>query len=133
MHDTTAFDRQLGDVVWMIVSGLRAAYNLEQIADALSKELPEPAASAFRRLHADLRAGLALDEAFANLKRAVPSVHLAEALAIIQQHGHDYATADLLEDLSEHLVAQLGSDPALYPAMQRQAEALGGPVPERAK
>ena len=133
MNDTTTFDHQLGDIVWMIINGLRAAYSLEQVFEALSKEVPEPGASAFKRLHADLNAGLSLDEAFANLKQAVPSQHLADVLAVIQQHGLDYETADLLESLSEKIVAQAGSDPALYPAMHRQAENLGASVPERAK
>jgi Flp pilus assembly protein TadB len=133
MNDTTTFDRQLGDIVWMIMNGLRAAYSLEQVFEALSKELPEPAASAFKQLHVDLNAGLTLDEAFANLKRAVPSKHLAEVVAVIQQHGQDWETANLLAPLSEKIIAQAGSDPALYAAMHRQAEALGASVPERAK
>jgi hypothetical protein len=133
MNDTTAFDRQLGDVVWMIMNGLRAAYSLEQVIEALSKETPEPAASAFKQLHADLGAGLPLDEAFANLKRAIPSQHLAEVLTVIQQHYPSWETSHLLEPLSEKLIVQVGSDPALYPAMHRQAESLGASVPERAK
>jgi hypothetical protein len=131
--DTTAFDRQLGNAVWMIINGLRAGYDLKQVFEALSKETPEPVASAFKRLHVDLSAGLALDEALANLKRAIPSKHLAEVLAVIQQHGQDWKTANLLEPLSEKIIAQVGSDPALYPAMHRQAEALGASVPERTK
>jgi hypothetical protein len=133
MNDTTSFDRQLGDVVWMIINGLRAGYDLRQVFEALSKETPEPAASAFKRLHADLSAGLALDEAIANLKREIPSQHLADVLAIIQQQLQDWETADLLEPLREKIIAQAGSDPALYAAMHRQAETLGATVPERAK
>jgi hypothetical protein len=133
MNDTTTFDRQLGDLVWMIINGLRAGYNLKQVFEALSKEVPEPAASAFKRLHADLSAGLTLDEAFANLKRAVPSKHLADVLAVIQGHYPDWETSNLLEPLSEKIIAQAGSDPALYAAMHRQAKNLGASVPERAK
>jgi hypothetical protein len=133
MNDTTSFDRQLGDIVWMIITGLRANFSLKQVFEALSKETPEPAASAFKRLHADLSAGLALDQAFANLKRVVPSKHLADVLAVIQQQRQDWETANLLEPLSEEIIAQAGSDPALYTAMHRQAEILGASVPERAK
>ncbi len=133
MKDTTTFDRQLGDIVWMIINGLRAGYSLKQVFEALSKETPEPAASAFKRLHADLSAGLALDEAFANLKRAVPSKHLADVLAVIQQNHPDWETANILEPLSEKIIAQAGSDPAVYPAMHWQAKNLGASVPERAK
>lgn len=133
MNDTASFDRQLGDLVWMMINGLRAAYSLEQVFEALSQETPEPAASAFKRLHADLSAGLSLDAAFANLKKAVPSQHLADVLAVIQLHRQDWETANLLEPLSEKIIAQVGSDPALYPAMHRQAAALGASVPERVK
>ncbi len=133
MNDTTAFDRQLGDVVCMIITGIRAGYNLRQVFEALSHEVPEPAASAFKRLHADLSAGLTMDEAFANLKRDVPSKHLADVLAVIQEQRQGWETANLLEPLSAAIIAQAGSDPALYPAMQRQAITLGAPVPERAR
>jgi tight adherence protein B len=133
MNDTTTLDRQLGDVCWMITNGLRAGYPLKQVFEALSKELPEPAVSAFKRLHADISAGLSLDQALANLQRAVPSKHLADVLAVIQSKRQGWETANLLEDLSEQLIAQVGSDPAIYPAMQRQAENLGATVPERAK
>jgi Flp pilus assembly protein TadB len=131
MDDTTTFDRQLGDVCWMITIGLCADYPLKQVFEALSKELPEPAVSAFKRLHADLSPGLSLDQALANLQRVMPSKHLADMLVIIQAKRQGWETANLLEDLSEQLIAQVGIDPALYTAMQLQAEALRASVPER--
>jgi Flp pilus assembly protein TadB len=133
MDDTTSFDRQLGDIVWMIITGLRAGYNLKQVFEALSRETPEPAASVFKRLNADLGAGLGFDQAFANLKQFVPSKYLSDVLAVIQLQRQDWETANLLEPLSEEIVAQAGSDPALYTAMHRQAEILGANVPERAR
>ena len=134
MNDLTAFDRQLGDAVWMLATGLLAGYSLKQVIQALAAETPEPVASAFRRLHDDLEAGLSLDEACANLKKAVPSTHLAEVLAVIQQQRQTGDNlAELLVPVGEKIIQQAGSDPALYTAMRQQAEQLGAQVPERAK
>jgi hypothetical protein len=132
MNATESFDHQLGDAVWMLVNGLRAAYSLKQVLWAVAQETPEPIASAFRQLSNDLEAGLPLDEACEKLKKAIPSAHLAEVLRVIQQQRQDWETAALLAKLSEEIIAQAGSDPALYEAMRVQARELGATLPERA-
>jgi hypothetical protein len=134
MIETNAFDRQLGDAVWMLMTGLFAGYSLKQTLQALAKETPEPVASAFRQLSSELEAGLPLDEACEKLKKAIPSAHLAEVLQVIQQQqkmGGNLAW--MLKPVGEKILEQAGSDPALYQAMRVQAKELGAQVPERAK
>jgi hypothetical protein len=134
MNDTAAYDRQAGDLVWMMVTGLRAAYSLPQVIEAISLEAPEPTASAFKRLHTDLASGLPLEQGLANLVKAVPSRHLAQVVAVIEEQrksgGH---LAELLDLLVDEILAQSPSDGTFYPAMRREAEQLGAQVPERAQ
>jgi Flp pilus assembly protein TadB len=52
MSDTTAFDRQAGDMVWSIVTGLYAGYSLPEVIQTLSETAPEPTATALKRLQA---------------------------------------------------------------------------------
>ena len=134
MSDTAAFDRQAGDLVWMIVTGLLAAYSLPQVIEAISLEAPEPTASAFKRLHTELTSGLPLEQGLANLLKAVPSKHLAQVVAVIEEQrksgGH---LAWMLEPLVDDILKQVPSDGSFYPAMRREAEQLGATVPERAR
>ena len=134
MNAAVSFDRQVGDLVWSIVTGLRAAYSLPQVIEAIAINAPEPTASAFKRLDADLKAGLSLDEGLANLQKAVPSAHLAQVVAVIQEQRKSGGNlAELLEPLVDGILKAAGSDGAFYPAMRQEAEVLGAPVPERAR
>jgi Flp pilus assembly protein TadB len=134
MNETTPFDRQLGDLVWSLATGLLAGYSLRQVIEAIATNAPEPTASAFKRLDADLKTGFSLDEGLANLKKSVPSEHLGKVIAVIQEQQKTGGNlALMLEPLSRELVEQAGSDGAFYPAMRQEAEALGAQVPERAR
>jgi len=132
MNDTVSFDRQVGDLVWSMVTGLRAAYSLPQVIEAISLNAPEPTASAFKRLHADLTSGLPLEQGLANLLKAVPSKHLAQVVAVIQEQRKAGGNlAELLAPLVDGILKQVPSDGAFYPAMRQEAEVLGAPLPER--
>lgn len=134
MNDTTIFDRQLGDIVWMMTTGLYAGYSLVQTIEAISLNTTEPAASIFKRVYEDLAAGVPFEQALANLKRAVPSVHLQSVLEVIEKQRQTGGNlAMLLEPLSDQLIQQVGSDPSLYPAMREEASLLGAQPPERAR
>ncbi len=129
-------DRQLGDLVWSIATGLRAGYSLRQVFEALAAEAPEPAASACKRLLAELDQGLEFSAALASWQRAIPSAALARLVEVLKQPAQSArqsgSLADLLDPLSEDLLRDCGSDPAFYAAMRQEAEQLGAKVPERA-
>jgi hypothetical protein len=134
MNDTLAFDRQMGDLVWSLMTGLFAGYSLPQVIEAISLSAPEPTASAFKRLHADLTAGLPLEQGLANLLKAVPSQHLGQVIAVIEEQRKTGGNlAWLLEPLVDGILKQVPSDGSFYPAMRREAAQLGAQVPERAR
>lgn len=134
MNDTLAFERQLGDLAWSITTGLRAGYPLAQVIEAISINAPEPTASAFKRLHADLGAGLSLEQGLANLQKAVPSECLGQVIAaMLEDHETGWMLANRLETLVEGILEQFPSDGAFYPAMREEATQLGAQVPERVK
>jgi hypothetical protein len=134
MNDTLSFDRQLGDLVWSIATALRAAYDLPQVIEAISKTAPEPTAGALKRLHADLNAGLSLEQGLANLQKAVPSERLGQVIAVIQEQRKTGGyLGNMLLPLADSILEQVPSDGAFYPAMRREAKDLGAPLPERVK
>ena len=134
MNDTAAFDRQVGDLVWSIMTGLLAAYGLPQVIEAISLEAPEPTASAFKRLHAELTSGLPLEQGLANLVKAVPSKHLAQVVAVIEEQRKSGGNlAYLLAPLADSILQQAPSDGTFYPAMRVEAKTLGAPLPDRAR
>ncbi len=134
MSDTLSYDKQMGDLVWSLMTGLHAAYSLPQVIEAISLEAPEPTASAFKRLHADLTSGLSLEQGLANLHKAVPSQYLDQVIAVIQEQTRTGGNlGDLLAPLVDEILEQVPSDGTFFPAMRREAENLGAPLPERAK
>ena len=134
MNDTAAFDRQAGDMVWSLMTGLFAGYSLPQVIKAISIQAPEPTASAFKRLHADLDAGLTLEQGLANLVKVVPSKHLAQVVAVIEEQRKTGGNlAWLLAPLVDEILQQVPSDGSFYPAMRQEAKDLGAQLPERAQ
>ena len=120
-------DSQAGDLAWSIATGLRAGYALREIIAQLASMAPEPAATACRKLLAELEAGREMREALAVWIQAPGGLaRLAAALL-------DRDRAESLDALSQALVRECGSDPAFYPAMREQALALGAKTPERAQ
>jgi tight adherence protein B len=133
MNDTLTLDRQLGDLVWMITTALRAGYSFPETIGQLAREAPEPAANACARLAASLNAGLPLDLALADWCQAIPSRYLGEVVAAVEQHQQAGGNlASQLEPVGERITARAGSDPAFWPAMRRLAESVRAPLPRRA-
>ncbi len=120
-------DSQAGDLAWSIATGLRAGYALREIIAQLASLAPEPTASACRKLLAELEAGKEMREALAVWTQTPGGLaRLAAALL-------DHDRAESLDALSQALLRECGSDPAFYPAMREQAQALGAKTPERAQ
>jgi Flp pilus assembly protein TadB len=132
--DTTALDCQLSDFVYVLIKALRSGYSLRQSLEAMAESAPEPMASTLKGWVADLEAGCTDDEAFAHMQVAWPSPHLAQVVATIarnQESGGNLAAQ--LEPLGERIYQAAGTDKAFYPEMRRQAEQLGGPLPDRVR
>lgn len=72
----TKFDQQLGDMLNLMVNGLRAGYSTMQALEAVSRELPSPISDEFRRVVQEMQLGISMDSALDNLFRRVPSPDL---------------------------------------------------------
>ena len=132
--DTTSLDRQLSDFVTMLVLALRSGYSLRQVLEAMSARAPEPTASACRGWVADLEAGCTYDEAFGNMQEAWPSPYLAQIVETIAQNQQTGGNlAEQLDPLSEQIYQAVGTDEAFYPEMRHLANAVQGPLPDRAR
>jgi len=70
---TTMFNRQLGDMLNLMVNGLRAGYSTMQAMEAVSKELPAPISVEFRRVIQEMQLGLNMEEALDHLVRRITS------------------------------------------------------------
>jgi len=69
----TKFNDQLGDMLNLMVNGLRAGYSTMQAMEAVSKELPTPICDEFRRVVQEMQLGVPMETALENLLRRIPS------------------------------------------------------------
>lgn len=67
------FNDQLGDMLNLMVNGLRAGYSTMQAMEAVSKELPPPICDEFRRVVQEMQLGVSMESALDNLLRRIPS------------------------------------------------------------
>ncbi|NWG33242.1 MAG: type II secretion system F family protein [Chloroflexi bacterium] len=67
------FDDQLGDMLNLMVNGLRAGYSTMQAMEAVSRELPSPISDEFRRVVQEMQIGIPMEKALENLFRRIPS------------------------------------------------------------
>jgi len=67
------FNDQLGDMLNLMVNGLRAGYSTMQAMEAVSKELPSPISDEFRRVVQEMQLGIPMERALENLLRRIPS------------------------------------------------------------
>ena len=70
------FDDQLGDMLNLMVNGLRAGYSTMQALEAVSRELPSPISDEFRRVVQEMQIGIPMEKALDNLFRRIPSEDL---------------------------------------------------------
>jgi len=71
-----AFDGQLSDTLNLWVNALRSGYSVLQAMEAIAAELPPPVSVEFERVVQEVRLGLTLSQALANMLRRVPSEDL---------------------------------------------------------
>lgn len=67
------FDNQLGDMLNLLVNGLRAGFSTLQAMEAVSRELPAPICDEFRRVVQEMQLGIAMEEALDHLLRRISS------------------------------------------------------------
>lgn len=70
------FQDQLGDMLNLMVNGLRAGYSTMQAMESISKELPPPVCDEFRRVVQEMQIGIPMETALDNLLRRIPSPDL---------------------------------------------------------
>jgi tight adherence protein B len=70
------FDEQLQDMLNLVVNGLRAGFSTVQALESVSKELPPPISTEFRRVVQEMQLGLTMETALDNLLRRIPSPDL---------------------------------------------------------
>jgi tight adherence protein B len=70
------FNDQLGDMLNLMVNGLRAGYSTMQAMEAVSRELPSPICDEFHRVVQEMQIGIAMEKALDNLLRRIPSEDL---------------------------------------------------------
>jgi tight adherence protein B len=67
------FNDQLGDMLNLVVNGLRAGYSTMQAMEAVSRELPAPISDEFHRVVQEMQIGIPMEKALDNLLRRIPS------------------------------------------------------------
>ncbi len=95
------FDNQLGDMLNLVVNGLRAGYSVTQALEAVSRELPAPISSEFRRVVQEMQLGVPMENALENLTRRIPSKDLdfvVTAMNIQREVGGNLA--EILDTIS---------------------------------
>lgn len=95
------FGDQLPDMLSLMVNGLRAGYSTIQAMEAVSKELPSPISTEFRRVVQEIQLGLQLENALQNLHRRIPSDDLDLILTAFNvQREVGGNLADILDTIS---------------------------------
>lgn len=95
------FNDQLGDMLGLMVNGLRAGYSTLQAMESVSKELPSPISDEFRRVVQEIQLGVTTEKALENLLRRIPSDDLdlvITAMNVQREVGGNLA--EILETIS---------------------------------
>lgn len=95
------FNDQLGDMLSLMVNGLRAGYSTPQAMEAVSKELPSPISDEFRRVVQEMQLGVSMEKALDNLLRRIPSDDLDMVITAINvQREVGGNLAEILDTIS---------------------------------
>ncbi len=95
------FNDQLGDMLGLMVNGLRAGYSTLQAMESVSKELPSPICDEFRRVVQEVQLGVTTEKALDNLVRRIPSDDLdlvVTAMKVQREVGGNLA--EILDTIS---------------------------------
>lgn len=95
------FNDQLGDMLNLMVNGLRAGFSVMQAMEAVSKELPAPISEEFRRVVQEMQLGVPMQQALDNLLRRIPSDDLDLCITAINvQREVGGNLAEILDTIS---------------------------------
>ncbi len=95
------FNDQLGDMLNLMVNGVRAGYSTMQAMEAVSKELPAPISDEFRRVVQEMQLGVSMERALDNLLRRIPSDDLDLVITAINvQREVGGNLAEILDTIS---------------------------------
>jgi tight adherence protein B len=95
------FNEQLGDMLNLMVNGLRAGYSTMQAMEAVSKELPAPICDEFRRVVQEMQLGVSMQQSLDNLLRRIPSEDLDLVITAINvQREVGGNLAEILDTIS---------------------------------
>lgn len=95
------FNNQLSDMLNLMVNGLRAGYSTMQALEAVSKELPAPISTEFRRVVQEMQLGISMGETLDNLLDRIPSEDLDLVITAINvQREVGGNLAEVLETIS---------------------------------
>lgn len=70
------FGSQLPDMLSLTVNGLRAGFSTAQALEAVSREMPTPLSTEFRRVVQEMQLGISMEDALENIIRRIPSEDL---------------------------------------------------------
>ena len=95
------FDEQLGDMLNLMVNGLRAGYSTMQAMEAVSKEMPPPISDEFFRVVQEMQLGIPMERSLDNLLRRIPSDDLDLVITAINvQREVGGNLAEILDTIS---------------------------------
>jgi len=95
------FDNQLGDMLNLMVNGLRAGFSTMQAMEAVSKELPPPICDEFHRVVQEMQLGVPMERSLDNLLRRIPSDDLDLVITAINvQREVGGNLAEILDTIS---------------------------------
>lgn len=95
------FNYQLADMLNLMVNGLRAGYSTMQAMEAVSREMPPPISTEFRRVVQEMQIGLSAEAALDNLLRRIPSDDLDLVIAAMNvQREVGGNLAEILDTIS---------------------------------
>jgi len=95
------FNDQLGDMLNLMVNGLRAGYSTMQALEAVSRELPAPICDEFRRVVQEMQIGVPMERSLDNLMRRIPSEDLDFVVTAINvQREVGGPLAEILDTIS---------------------------------
>jgi len=95
------FNDQLGDMLSLMVNGLRAGYSTLQAMESVGKEMPPPISEEFRRVVQEVTLGVSTERALDNLVRRIPSDDLdlvVTAIKVQREVGGNLA--EILDTIS---------------------------------
>lgn len=95
------FDNQLGDMLNLMVNGLRAGFSTLQAMEAVSRELPSPISVEFHRVVQEMQLGITMEEALDHLLRRINSDDLDMVITAINvQREVGGNLAEILDTIS---------------------------------